>query len=172
VTEQTTGKGRPTPKRSDAQKRKGGPVTTPSTNRREAAKQLRAKQAEDRKRVRQGSLRGDESALLKRDQGPVRRLVRELVDARRSMAWLLLPIAAVVVVSGFFRSVQVQALGFALFLAALCGAAVEMAFTARDLRKALKNAFPEEKTRGHIVYGLMRSTQARRLRVPRPNVRP
>jgi len=90
VSEQTTGKGRPTPKRSEAQKRRSGPVAPPPTSRREAAKQLRAKQAENRQRVRKGSLAGDETALLKRDQGPVRKMVRELIDSRRSLGWILL----------------------------------------------------------------------------------
>lgn len=171
MSEQTQGKGRPTPKRSEAQKRRG-PVTTPPTSRREAAKQLREKQAADRRRVREGSLRGDESAMLKRDQGPVRRLVRDVVDGRRSLGWVLLPIALLVVVTGFFRNPQLQAMAFAVWLASLAAVAIDMVFVALEIRRQVRAEFPDEPLRGHVAYGLMRTTVMRRMRVPRPRVHP
>jgi hypothetical protein len=171
VTEQTHGKGRPTPKRNEAQKRRTGPVTAPPTNRREAAKQLRAKQAENRKKVREGSIRGDEKALLKRDQGPVRKFARDFVDGRRSMAWLLMPLSIATLLASF-GSVAVATLGFDVFLAAALAAGVESLFTGLALSKALKAQFPDEpKWKGHIRYALARTITMRRMRVPRPQVR-
>ncbi|HUR13087.1 MAG TPA: DUF3043 domain-containing protein [Mycobacteriales bacterium] len=173
MSEQSTGKGRPTPKRSEAQKRRTGPVAPPPTSRREAAKQLRAKQADNRQRVRKGSLVGDETALLKRDQGPVRRMVREMIDGRRSLGWILLPLAILVIVSGLVKSPALQELTFAIWLASLAAVAIDMTFTGFAIRSAIKQAFPEEpRWRGHIRYGLMRTTVMRRFRVPRPTVRP
>jgi hypothetical protein len=172
VSEQTTGKGRPTPKRSEAQKRRGGPVAPPPTNRREAAKQLRAKQADGRKRIREGSLRGDEKLMLKRDQGPVRKLVRDLVDSRRTLGWILLPLAVIVVIAGFFGPAA-SSLAVAVWMAAMFAVAVDMVFIGFGLSKAIQEAFPDEpKWKGHIRYGLMRTIQMRRLRVPRPSVGP
>ncbi len=171
MTEQTEGKGRPTPKRNESQKRRG-PVAPPPTSRRQAAKQLRAKQAEERRRIREGSLGGDESKMLPRDRGPVRKLVRDLVDGRRSMAWILLPVTVVALLAGFARNVALQNLTFTLLLATMAATLIDMAFTAVDLRRGLRAAFPDVKTRSHIAYGLMRTTQMRRLRVPRPQVRP
>ncbi|MCU1587381.1 MAG: conserved rane protein of unknown function, partial [Frankiales bacterium] len=109
MTEQTQGKGRPTPKRRDVQKRRGGPVAPPPTNRREAAKALRAKQAADRQRGRAGSAGRSEGVLLARDQGPVRGLVRDLVDSRRNLGGLLMPAAALSIGSFFTRNQQVLA---------------------------------------------------------------
>ena len=173
MSEQTTGKGRPTPKRSEAQKRRSGPVAPPPTSRREAAKQLRAKQAENRQRVRKGSLAGDESALLKRDQGPVRKLVRDLIDGRRSLGWILLPLAILVIVSGLVRNPQLQSTTFAIWLASLLAVSVDMLFAGFAISKAIRESFPAEpRWRGHIRYGLMRTTVMRRFRVPRPTVRP
>lgn len=173
MSEQTTGKGKPTPKRSEAQGRRTGPVAPPPTNRREAAKALRAKNAANRGRIREGSQRGDDNALLKRDQGPVRRLVRDLVDVRRTLGWVLLPTALVVVVTGFMKNTELQAMTFAFWLASLAAVAIDMVFVGRDVRREVRKAFPdEEKLRGHVVYALMRTTQMRRLRVPRPAVRP
>jgi hypothetical protein len=172
VSEQTTGKGRPTPKRNERTKRRGGPVAPPPTSRREAAKQLRAKQADNRKRVRQGSLRGEEGALLKRDQGPVRRAVRDLVDGRRSMAWVLLPVAIAVLLLSFSHNLTLRAVSFEIWLAALAAAAIEMVFTAVAIRRALREQFPEDTGRGHVAYGVMRTLTMRRMRVPRPQVHP
>ena len=173
MSEQTTGKGRPTPKRSEAQKKRTGPVAPPPTNRREAAKQLRAKQAENRKRVREGSIRGDEGALLKRDQGPVRRMVRDFVDGRRSLAWVLLPVAIIVLATSFSKSKPVQLVTLEIWLAAFVAVSIEMTFTGFAVRKALTSQFPDEKKwRGHIRYGVVRTLTIRRLRVPRPQVSP
>jgi hypothetical protein len=172
VTEQSTGKGRPTPKRSEAQKRRTGPVVPPPTNRREAAKQLRAKQAENRKRIKAGSLVGDESALLPRDRGPVRRLVRDFVDSRRTLGWLLMPMAIVVFASSFIRNESVRGVVLAAWFALVAAALVEGVMNGFAISRAVHEAFPDEgKWKGHVRYGVMRALTVPRLRVPRPTVR-
>ena len=168
MTEQTTGKGRPTPKRSEAQKRRTGPVTPPPANRREAAKQLRAKQAENRARMRSGGL-NDEAALLPRDRGPVRRLVRDFVDSRRNLGWLLMPMAIVVFASSFVQSDAVRGIVLAAWFALVAAAFVEGVINGFAISRAVRDAFPEEgKWKGHVRYGVMRALTVPRLRVPRP----
>ena len=94
-------------------------------------------------------------------------------DARRSLGWVLLPVALIVVVSGFVGTVQMQAMTFAVWLASLAAVAIDMLFLGLEMRRHLRRAFPDErKLRGHIAYGLMRTTVMRRFRVPRPRVRP
>jgi hypothetical protein len=66
------GKGRPTPKRSEAQGRRQGPPPPPPTTRKEAYRRMRETQATNRGSVRAAAARGDESALPARDRGPVR----------------------------------------------------------------------------------------------------
>ncbi|MGW0898750.1 DUF3043 domain-containing protein, partial [Streptomyces goshikiensis] len=39
------------------------------------------------------------------------------------------------------------------------------------LRKALSQRFPDEPRRGAVAYGLMRTLQMRRLRLPKPQVK-
>jgi hypothetical protein len=171
VTESTTGKGRPTPKRSETTKRKG-PVAPPPTSRREAAKQLRAKQAADRNRMKDGLRRGDESVLLKRDRGPVRKMVRDLVDGRRSLGWVLMPVALIVIVSGFMGP-GIYAMVFAIWLASLAAVAIDMTFIGIEISRTIRRDFPEEpRWSGHIRYGLLRTTMMRRFRMPRPAVHP
>jgi hypothetical protein len=172
VSEKTEGKGRPTPKRSDAQKRRGGPVAPPPTSRREAAKQLRAKQADQRQQVRKANLTGDDKLLLARDRGPVRRTVRDIIDSRRSLGWLLLPTALVVVLAGLTGDIQLQAITFGIWVATLVGVVMDMVLAGVMIRKTLRARFPDErKLRGHIGYGLLRTTVIRRFRMPRPQVK-
>jgi hypothetical protein len=173
VSEQTQsqGKGRPTPKRSEAEKRRGGPVPPPPTTRKEAAKQLRAKQAANRTSVRKSNLAGDDAHLMPRDRGPVRRLVRNTVDGRRGLGFMLLPVAAILVVAQFSRDPAVLALAVGIWLATLVGVAFDLMLTSILLRKAIREQFPEQKKLfGHIAYGLLRSTVIRRFRMPRPQV--
>ena len=170
MSEQQQGKGRPTPKRSEARQRRGGPVAPPPANRKEAARQLRAKQAEGRQQIRRGNLTGDETALLPRDRGPVRRLVRDVVDSRRSLGFLLLPVALLVVVSGFVGDSRLAAATFGIWLATILGVALDMVLAGLQIRSAVRAAHPQEKLRGHVGYGLLRTTVVRRFRMPRPQV--
>lgn len=164
----TLGKGRPTPKRSEAQKRRGGPVLPPPTNRREAAKRQRAQQAEDRKAGRDG----DPTRMLRRDAGPVRALVRDVVDGRRNLAVVMLPVALVFVLAQLSGNATALSLGSRLFTLALLLVLGDLGATAVTLRMRIRAEFPGEPLRGHLGYGLLRSTVLRRLRMPTPRVRP
>lgn len=171
MTEKTEPKGRPTPKRSVAGKRRSGPVAPPPTNRREAAKALRVKQAENRQRIKDGTARGDETAMLPRDAGPVRRLVRDTVDGRRTLGWLLLPTAGVVFVANFI-SLTASAVAFNVWVVALLVVGGDMVVTGRRISAVLKLNYPAEKRRPLVIYGLLRTTQFSRFRRPPPTVRP
>ena len=61
----------------------------PPANRREAMKRAREKQREARAEQRAGMMAGKEEFLLARDQGPERRLVRDIVDSRRNIGVVL-----------------------------------------------------------------------------------
>ena len=77
------GKGRPTPKRKEAEsKRKVSSLSPVVTKDQKRAAKLQARQ--DRVGSRAAYLRGDEAALPARDRGPARRYVRNFVDSRRS----------------------------------------------------------------------------------------
>jgi hypothetical protein len=110
------GKGRPTPKRSEAQKRRGGPVPPPPATRREAAKRLRAERAADRKG---GSRRVDTGRQLARDAGPVRALVRDVVDGRRNLAIVMLPVALLLVVAQMVATAAILSVAVTVWSATL-----------------------------------------------------
>lgn len=104
----TAPKGRPTPKRSEAARRRGpvapAPMTTAEARKRRkevggrkltkeerrAQKLTRRADMADR---REKMMAGEDAYLLPRDKGPVRRYARDLVDSRRNLLGLFMPIA-------------------------------------------------------------------------------
>lgn len=168
-----SGKGRPTPKRRDVQRRRGGPVAPPPATRREAARRLRAEGAQQRRAVREGTKTGDESRMMARDRGPVRRLVRDVVDSRRHVGVLLLPAAILPVLAQLTGSKRLLALATTLWLATLLAAVADFFITGLVVRQKVRATFPDERrTGGHIGYAVIRTAQFRRFRLPPPRVRP
>jgi hypothetical protein len=165
------GKGRPTPKRKDRERRRTGPVAPPPLTRKEAAQRQKVQVKAARQKVRQGALSGDERYLPKRDSGPVRRLVRDVVDTRRNAGVLLLPIALFLVIASVLRNPVLMDIALTMWLAGLLMVMLDLGLLAASLRRRVRRDFPdEERTRGHIAYGLLRSTVFRRWRMPAPAV--
>jgi hypothetical protein len=167
-----SGKGRPTPKRNEAQGRRTGPPPPPPTTRKEAYKRMRAQQASRRSESRHGAARGDDSYLPARDRGPVRRLVRDIVDTRRKVGSYFLVIAGVALIGTVYPSVVVK--GYASFL--LFGffllLIVDSFLLGRRITKTVTQRFPDAPRRGLVWYGISRSTMIRRWRFPKPDVSP
>lgn len=167
------GKGRPTPKRSEKVTRRGRPVAPPPKTRKEAAKRQKEQAATSRKLLREGAARGDERYLAKRDAGPVRALVRDVVDSRRNVGVILLPLALVLVVANLSGNAQLQYLGLLLWLGAILAMLMDIVVLSVVIRRRVREQFPEEDRMGrHVGYGLLRSTSLRRFRLPPPRVSP
>jgi hypothetical protein len=166
------GKGRPTPKRNEAQGRRPGPPPPPPTTRKEAYRRMREQQANTRGTARAGAAAGDDSYLPARDRGPVRKLVRDVVDARRNAGSFFLVVAALVLVGYFIPSPAVQSytvfLWFLFFLVIIA----DSVFLGRRIKRAVLERFPNQdhRMRGLIWYGVSRSTMVRRWRFPKPEV--
>jgi hypothetical protein len=164
----TAGKGRPTPKRSEAQGRRSGPPPPPPTTRKEAYRRMRQSQAANRGTARAAAARGDESYLPARDRGPVRRLTRNVVDSRRNVGSLFLVIAALAVVSFFVRNAYVQTYTSLLLLVFFLFFIVDSFFLGRRIKSAIAEKLPKENPKGAVWYGVSRSTMIRRWRFPKP----
>src|SRR5690606_11074099 len=93
----TQGKGRPTPKRRDAEGRRRTPVAAP-VNRKEAYRRYRERVKAEQARRREAMLRREEWALPARDRGPVRRFARDWVDSRRLPGQYFLPVVLFIMV--------------------------------------------------------------------------
>jgi hypothetical protein len=165
------GKGRPTPKRSVAQGRRPGPPPPPPTTRKEAYRRMRENQAARRVEGRQAAARGDDSYLPARDRGPVRKLVRDVVDSRRNVGSFFLAIAGVALIGTVVPSLTVRSYASFLLFGFFLLLIVDSVLLSRRIRKKVAERFPEEKnTRGVVWYGISRSTMIRRWRFPKPDV--
>ncbi|WP_067463297.1 DUF3043 domain-containing protein [Actinomadura macra] len=165
------GKGRPTPKRSEAEKRRRQPITAPAS-RKEAYKKVRAKQADERVRARAGMAKGEEKYLLKRDKGPVRRLARNYVDARRTFGSYLMYALFAIVILSLMPIPAARLLGLFAPPVVLLIVLAEGVFLSRGIKRLAAERHPDEDTRGVGLYAAMRAMQIRRLRMPAPMVKP
>jgi Protein of unknown function (DUF3043) len=168
----TVGKGRPTPKRREAEKRNRQPITAPRT-RKEAYRQTRERQAGDRQKSRAGQARGDQRYLLKRDKGPVRQLARDFVDSRRTFGEFFMYLTILVVVLSMIAPVVVriylQTFGLPVMLVVIIG---ESLYISSRVKKLAQERYPDESTQGVGIYASTRSMQIRRLRMPQARLKP
>jgi Protein of unknown function (DUF3043) len=167
----TAGKGRPTPKRSEAERRRRQPYTAPR-DRKEAARTARTRQRTDRTHRMEAVRRGEEWALPARDRGPVKALARDYVDSKRRVSEYYMYGLLVLLVLLFIRAPIVQTSVPLVVLAAVLIMAIEGVFIGRNAKRLAAQRLPGESTRGLALYSAMRALQIRRLRVPKPRVRP
>lgn len=163
-------KGRPTPKRSEAQSQRRSVATTP-TSRKDASKRQRDERRAQLDRQRQALAGGDERYLPVRDKGPVRKFAREFIDSRFNVAEFFLPMAVVILVLSMVRVGSLQTIALLLWLVVIVLIVLDSFVTSFRLRKQLAERFPDQNRRGAVAYALMRSLQMRRLRLPKPQIK-
>ncbi|MFB7910086.1 DUF3043 domain-containing protein [Kitasatospora sp. NPDC059146] len=163
-------KGRPTPKRSEAEANRRTRVVVPK-DRKEASRQARERMRSEREKQRQALIDGDERHLPARDKGPVRKFARDYVDSRWSLAEFFLPAAVVILVLSIVKVPALQLLSTLLFLLFFVLVILDFVRLGLGLRKQLGERFAGQNTRGVVAYGIMRTLQMRRLRLPKPQVR-
>lgn len=185
---QTGPKGRPTPKRSDARRqgRKGPVAPAPMTaaeararrktlagpklsreERRAERVESRAKMADRRERM----MAGEDGYLLPRDQGPVRRFVRDVVDSRRNVLGLFMP-SALFLLAVMFGLPQLQYYMSPAMLLLMFLMSIDGIILGRKIGKLVDAKFPNN-TESHWklgIYAAGRASQIRRMRAPKPQV--
>ncbi len=166
------GKGRPTPKRSEAEKTRRNQLVTAPRDRKEAYRQVRARQAQQREKTREGMARGDQKYLPKRDQGPVRQLARDYVDSRRTVGSYLMLIMLVIVLASFVQTPLTQLLFMLLPPVLLFVVLTESLLISQKVKRLAAERFPDEDRKGVGLYASTRSLQMRRLRIPSPRFQP
>ncbi len=183
----TAPKGRPTPRRSAAAKRKGPIAPAPMTageararrktlagpklsrEERKANSATRRAQMADR---RERMMAGDERYLLARDQGPVRRYVRDLVDARRNVLGLFMP-SALGLMFVMFAVPQLQLYMSPAMMLLMIVMLLDGVILGRKVARRVDEKFPEDtESRWKLgLYAVSRASQMRRMRAPRPQVK-
>ncbi|MEU9758545.1 DUF3043 domain-containing protein [Streptomyces sp. NPDC047985] len=164
-------KGRPTPKRSEAQSQRRRAAGGAPLDRKEAMRRQREARRADLARQREALANGDERYLPVRDKGPVRRFVRDFVDSRFCVAEFFLPMAVIILILSVIQVQNVQTISLLLWLFVIVLIVVDSIGLAFRLRKQLNARFPDTPKRGAVAYGLMRTLQMRRLRLPKPQVK-
>ena len=163
-------KGRPTPKRKDAQASSKISSLAPASTKIE---KKRARDAARASRITQRAayLRGDESALPLRDRGPEKRFIRNYIDSRRSIGEYFLPIVGVVLLLSLIPVATFAVAGIAIMYSVLAFSAVDGFFLSRKIKAEIATRFPGKSTKGLGLYGWLRSTQMRRMRAPKPQIK-
>lgn len=181
-------KGRPTPKRNEARRTsKKGPVAPAPMTASEARarrkslagpklsrEERKADKAASRARMtdrRERMMAGEEAYLLPRDQGPVRRYARDVVDSRRNLLGLFMP-ATLFLMFGMFAVPQLQLFVSPAMLVLIVVMTADGLILGRKVSKLVDAKFPNNtESRWKLgIYAAGRASQMRRLRSPRPQV--
>ena len=170
--ETEAGKGRATRSRKEAEAARKQQMKT-SMSRKDLAKRDRAAREEIRLKQRDALKSGDERYLPKREQGPVRRFTRDFVDRRFNFAEYLLIFLVVILVVGLVSQGAQwgSAATFFLYPFVIVGTILDEIVMVRGLRKELKARFGGDSVKGATGYAVLRSTQLRRFRLPKPQIK-
>ena len=163
-------KGRPTPSRRQAEAANKARAKVPRTRKEQAAARRLAR-TESSGKMRQAMKTGDDRYLPARDQGPVRKFIRDYIDSSFWMLELMLPAMVVFLVFGYSGNATLASYAN-LALPAMLLVVLFEAFRMRGkLRKELTRRFPDDAQKGATMYAVMRALQVRFLRMPKPQVK-
>lgn len=172
---QTAAKGRPTRSRKEAEAARRRPLVV--TDRKEARRRDRERSRARQMEAQQALVTGDESKMPLQHRGRDRRLVRDLVDARRNVAEFFFPVALVFMILALLLPLVNQSLYLTMstgLIVLLWGGIAICVIDAFFLRRRLRAKLTEEfgtVGRGLVGYGVMRAIQIRRFRLPKPQVK-
>lgn len=166
------GKGRPTPKRKEAEARNQRPLVP--TDRKLAKAEARKRRNELYARQQEAMRTGDERYLPLRDKGPVRRFVRNYVDARFSPSEYFLPLAMASIILLFFATMipEIAVIGMIVMYVAFAISLVFAIAMSIVIKRKLRARFDEQEIpRFTGIYAFSRLFQPRFLRAPKPQVK-
>ncbi len=177
-----TGKGRPTPKRSEAERNRYRSITGSTTSGRGPAgtaprggkltPEDKARARSDREKRMAAMRRGEEWALGPRDRGPIKKLARDYVDSHRRPSEYYMYVLILLLVALLSRNATLNTYVSPLVLVLIAVVVVDAYLIRRALLKLAAERYPGESTRGMTTYAVMRALQIRRFRMPAPRLKP
>ncbi len=177
VVEETTtapakagGKGRPTPTRKEAEAAAKARARAPR-DKKEMARLQREHRTEQSRKIRQGMKNGDEKYFLPRDRGPVRRFIRDYVDARFSIVEMVIPLMIIGLLLGYTGNSALAQASSLVLLATVLFVVTDMFVLRFRVRRELKRRFPGESLKGTTYYALTRAMQMKFMRIPKARVK-
>ena len=165
-------KGRPTPKRSEAEAKRRQPITGSRAPAAPRTKEEKAKARTNRAGRYEAMKRGEEWALNPKDRGRAKALTRDFVDSKRRVSEYYMYILVVLLAAVFVRSPAAQAIISPVVLLLILVIVVDATLIRRSLARLMAERLPGESTRGLTMYAVLRALQIRRFRVPAPRVHP
>lgn len=166
----TQGKGRPTPTRKEAEAAARERARV-GMDKKAAQKLLREKRAAANREMREGMKNGVEKYLPARDQGPVRRYIRDWIDSRVSFTEFMLPMLLVIMALTYSGQDELVRIGNTLWTVLIFLVVLDIFWINYRLKKELRAKFPGESLKGTTFYVLLRSLQLRFMRMPKPKVK-
>lgn len=120
---------------------------------------------------RERMMAGDEAYLLPRDRGPVRRFVRDVVDARRNALGLFMP-STLALLFVMVAVPQLQVYMSPAMMVLMIIMVVDGIVLGRKVSTLVDAKFPDNtESRWRLgLYAASRASQLRRMRAPRPQV--
>lgn len=154
-------KDRPTPTRKEAEAARRQRVTRTLTK-----KEARAETARHNRMARA-------RAISARESTPEKVLMRDYVDSRFSIGEFLLPALVVILALTFLSTTlpQVALISTLAMYAFILLVIFDVFLLWRGFKKVLYQRLPHANTKGLAMYGMNRSIQIRRFRMPPPRVK-
>jgi len=179
-------KGRPTPKRSEAERNRyqsitGGRTAGTRVNApgkaagplsKEDKARLRDRDRTERGRKMDAMRRGEDWALGPRDRGPGRKLARDYVDAHRRPSEYYMYALILLLVALLSHNKALNHYTSYLVVALVVVIVVDGFFIRRALTRLVAERLPGESARGLTMYAVLRALQIRRMRMPAPRLKP
>jgi hypothetical protein len=166
-----SGKGRPTPKRKEAESARKQGISVPKDPK-AARRAARDRDREARAKSRAGLMAGDPAYFPRRDAGPVKAHVRDYIDRRRTVGEFFVPFAFVVLLLGLVNNPTVQTTVVYVWTSVLLLVVLDTILVGILLGRALRKEFPDKAERkGAVSYGVLRALQLRRFRIPPPRIK-
>ena len=156
---------------------KGKNRPTPSRREAEAARRQRLTRTMSRREARLEASRQNRAARMKalhaREAIPEKILMRDYVDARFSLGELLLPSLVVILALSFLSPIwpQITLISTAAMYLFILLVILDLTIMWRGFKKVLAERLPNAPTRGLMMYGMNRSIQIRRFRLPAPRIK-
>ncbi|MBK8469626.1 MAG: DUF3043 domain-containing protein [Actinomycetales bacterium] len=163
-------KNRPTPKRRDQEAANKRPMVV--ADRKAAGREEREKRRTAAATSRAAMISGDESKMPPRDRGPVRRYIRDYVDARFSLGEILLPAMLLALLLSLIKEVWALTAVFVIVYGLVFISIGDTWLMWRRLKVLLTAKFGADAIpAGSLMYAVMRAYQIRRSRLPRPQIK-
>lgn len=149
---------------------------TPTRRQAEAARRERLNPTLTKKEARQRNTQLNRqnrlAAMAERDNTPEKSLLRDHIDARRSVGEFLLPGLLVILALTFLQGVWRPAtlISMVLMYTYLIVVIIDIALMWRGYKKVHAERIPDTPLRGLMLYGANRCIQMRRLRMPPPRI--